>query len=225
MFNEMLHIEEGFQTSVNISYDLQDEVKVSRFIPTNSAIDVIEDIFLSTVATSTQRSRMLIGAYGRGKSHIVLVLLALLNVKNKGIFSSLMAKIKGTNEELYRFINDYLNSSRKILPVVISGSSASLTQSFMNALQQTLVREGLDDIMPETHFQAAINAIEGWEINYPETYEKFTSKIDTSIVEYIASLKSYDVAAYDKFLDIYPQLTSGSAFNPFLGFDVVSAFI
>ena len=86
MFNKMLHIEEGFQTSVNISYDLQDEVKVSRFIPTNSAIDVIEDIFLSTVPTSTQRSRMLIGAYGRGKSHIILVLLALLNVKNKGVF-------------------------------------------------------------------------------------------------------------------------------------------
>ena len=189
MFNEMIHIEEGFQTSVNISYDLQDEVKVSRFIPTNSAIDVIEDIFLSTVPTSTQRSRMLIGAYGRGKSHIVLVLLALLNVKNTSVFDSLMTKIKITNEELYRFINDYLRSNRKILPVVISGSSASLTQSFMNALQQTLVREGLDDIMPETHFQAAINTIEGWKINYPETYEKFVSKIDTSIVEYIASLK------------------------------------
>ena len=224
MFNKMLHIEEGFQTSVNISYDLQDEVKVSRFIPTNSAIDVIEDIFLSTVPTSTQRSRMLIGAYGRGKSHIILVLLALLNVKNKGVFSSLMTKIKGTNEELHRFINDYLNSNRKILPVVISGSSASLTQSFMNALQQTLVREGLDDIMPETHFQAAINTIEGWEINYPETYEKFTSKIDISIAEYIASLKSYDVNAYDNFLDIYPQLTSGRAFNPFLGFDVVEIY-
>ena len=107
---------------------------------------------------------------------------------------------------------------------MISGSSASLTQSFMNALQQTLVREGLDDIMPETHFQAAINTIEGWEINYPETYEKFTSKIDTSIAQYIASLKSYDVNAYDNFLDIYPQLTSGSAFNPFLGFDVVEIY-
>ena len=181
----MIHIEEGFQTSVNIAYDLHDTDKVSRFIPTNSAIDVIEDIVLSTYPSSTQRARILIGAYGRGKSHIVLVLLSLLREKQINAFNSLLNRIRVVNEDLYRYINDYIKSSHKLLPVVISGSSASLTQSFMNALQHTLESEELSDIMPATHFQAAVNTIEGWRANYSDTYNRFVSMIDISISDYI----------------------------------------
>jgi hypothetical protein len=48
--------------------------------------------------------------------------------------------------------------------------------------------------------------------------------IDISISDYIVSLKNFDISAYDKFVEIYPQLTSGSSFNPFIGFDVVDIY-
>ena len=37
-----------FQTSINIAFDLYDDRKIKNFIPTYSAIKLIEEILLST---------------------------------------------------------------------------------------------------------------------------------------------------------------------------------
>lgn len=224
MLRDMIKIEEGFQTSVNIAYDLKDDGKIKKFIPTLSSIDIIEDIMLSGNPSSTQRARILIGAYGRGKSHIILVLLALLNRKDRSLFNAVMQKIKTANEKLYDYIDEYLASKRRLLPVVVSGSSVSLTQSFLNALQQTLAKEGLDDLMPDTHFGAALSVVENWSNSYVETYNTFVREIGEPIDEFVSKLKSYNVSAYEKFITLYPKLTSGSMFNPFVGFDVVEIY-
>ena len=76
--SEMISVAEGFQYSVNIAYDLHADDKLKSYIPTQSALQLMEDILQSTLPTATDRSRVLIGAYGKGKSHIVLTILALL---------------------------------------------------------------------------------------------------------------------------------------------------
>ena len=68
--SDMISIDSGFQHSVNIGYDLNNDNKIKNFIPTASAIKLLEDILLSTASTSTERSRILIGAYGK-ESHIL----------------------------------------------------------------------------------------------------------------------------------------------------------
>jgi hypothetical protein len=83
--------------------------------------------------------------------------MALLSKKDKTLFANLMSRIKYHNAELYDYINNYLDSTQKLLPVIVTGSSASLTQSFMGALQVTLERENLIDVMPDTNFDAAKN--------------------------------------------------------------------
>jgi len=224
MINGKIDVVSGFQTAVNIAYDLNNDSKLQGFIPTQSSLDVIEDILLSTSAKATQRSRILIGAYGRGKSHIILVLLSLLANKDKKLFKELLAKMQKNNPALYEFANEYLDSNRRLLPVVVRGSSASLTSSFLSALQLTLNDEGFSDIMPETHFQAAIATINGWKNDFPNTYKKLTELLSCPIVDFLLSLKEYDVPAYEQFAELYPQLTSGSTFNPFLGFDIVELY-
>lgn len=222
--NKEISIAKGFQTSINIEYDLDSDHKVSSFIPTQSSIEIIEDVLLSTSLTSTQRARMLIGAYGRGKSHLVLVLMSLLLKKNTTVFENLLNKIKENNPDLYYFACEYIDSKQKLLPIVVRGSSSSLTQSFLSALQYTLKEKDLDDLMPETNFEAVINTIEKWKSEYPKTYKKFVSEISEPLNEYIISLKRYDIEAYEKFKSIYPELTSGSEFYPFQGFDIVELY-
>ncbi len=78
MSNKNIWVEKGFRTSINVAYDLHNKEKVKSFIPTMSSIDVIEDVMLSTSVPDRGRSRILIGAYGKGKSHIVLMLMSLL---------------------------------------------------------------------------------------------------------------------------------------------------
>ena len=67
--SNMISVASGFQYSVNIGYDLNNDDKLKNFIPTQSALTLLEDILLSTRITSTERARVLIGAYGKGKSH------------------------------------------------------------------------------------------------------------------------------------------------------------
>ena len=224
MISEKIRVEKGFQTSINIAYDLYNECKVKSFIPTMSSIEVIEDVMLSTSVTDKGRARILIGAYGRGKSHIVLMLMSLLFQKDIALFESLLSETKERNQKLYGFITDYIKSDKKLLPVIISGSSTSITQSFLSALQTSLKNENLNDLMPETNYTAAINTIELWKNSYKDTYNKLVSELNVSIDDFIASLKEYDVNAYEKFTDLYPTLTSGSIFNPFIGIDVVELY-
>ena len=80
--SNMISVASGFQYSVNIGYDLNNDDKLKNFIPTQSALTLLEDILLSTRITSTERARVLIGAYGKGKSHIILMILSMLMKKD-----------------------------------------------------------------------------------------------------------------------------------------------
>ena len=221
--SKMISVASGFQYSVNIGYDLNNDDKLKNFIPTRAAFELLEDILMSTAATSTNRARILIGAYGKGKSHIVLTILSMLMKRDRGLFVQLMSKAQ-ENPKLLHAINTYYESDQRILPVIISGSNTSLSQAFLLALQRTLSQNGLLDIMPETNYKAALTVIDRWETEYPETYSKLSTLIDRPIETFKSSLEDYDSKAYETFERVYPMLTAGSIFNPFLGFDVVELY-
>lgn len=220
---DMISVASGFQYSVNIGYDLGSDNKLKSFIPTKSALSLLEDILLSVNPTSSDRARVLIGAYGKGKSHIVLTILSILMKRDLTLFEKLMPKIE-ENPRLYQLIQNYYESENKILPVVISGSNTSLTQAFLLSLQRTLSEHDLLSAMPETNYKAAISVIKRWQKDFPETFEKFLNGIDDPVEVFIDRLGNYDVTAYGAFEQVYPSLTAGSAFNPFLGFDVVELY-
>ena len=222
--SDMISVATGFQSSVNIAYDINDDKKLKNYIPTKSALQLLEAILLSTGKDSTDRARILIGAYGKGKSHIVLMVLSLLMKKDISLFEKLIPVIKKEKPELYQVVRNYYDSGDKILPVVINGSSNSLTQAFLLALQRTLDENELMDIMPETNYQAAINTIIRWKEKFETTFNQFVQKIDTSPDEFIKRLEDYDPSAYEMFEEMYPLLTAGSIFNPFIGFDVVDLY-
>ncbi|MBP3922522.1 MAG: hypothetical protein J6D27_06115, partial [Ruminiclostridium sp.] len=145
MLNELIELSSGFQSSVNISYDLKNDEKIQSFIPTTSSLELISNILMSVRPESTQRAKILTGAYGRGKSHIILVALSMLyRSGKKKIFTNLLNRMKDYDEDLYKIASNHLQSKTKLLPVIIGGSSSSLTQAFMNALQQALSSNNLE---------------------------------------------------------------------------------
>lgn len=221
--SEMISVASGFQYSVNIGYDLNNNEKLKNFIPTQSALRLLGEILLSTAPTSTERSRILIGAYGKGKSHIVLMILSMLLKRDRSLFEKTMPKIE-EDPRLEQIVENYYEGKDNILPVVITGSNTSLTQAFLLALQRTLSDNGLLGIMPETNYRAAVAVIHRWQDEFPETFQTFESSIDKPVSAFIEDLLNFDITAYEQFERIYPSLTAGSAFNPFLGFDVVELY-
>ena len=148
--SKMISVASGFQYSVNIGFDLNNEDKLQNFIPTRSALELLEETLISTRPTSTDRARVLIGAYGKGKSHIMLMILSILQKKDLHLLSKTLPKIQ-ENPRLLQAIENYYESDNKILPVVITGSNTSLSQAFLLALQRTLSENDMLDVMPETN--------------------------------------------------------------------------
>lgn len=220
---KMISVASGFQYSVNIGYDLNNDDKLRNFIPTKSTLTLLKDILGSMAPDATERARVLVGAYGKGKSHIILTILSILMQRERSLFTHLMPKIKEDPELSQLVDNYYSNTTNKILPVIINGANSSIPQAFLMALQRTLDENGLD-IMPETNYKAAVNAIEKWRIDYPSTYEKFRKEISLPVDVFVSELNEYNIAIYNEFEAIYPKLTSGSVFNPFMGFDVVELY-
>ena len=100
---DMISVASGFQYSVNIGYDLGSDDKLKNFIPTKSALSLLEDVLLSVNPTSSDRARVLIGAYGKGKSHIVLTILSMLMKRDLTLFEKLMPRIE-ENPRLYQLV-------------------------------------------------------------------------------------------------------------------------
>ena len=220
---QMISVASGFQYSVNIGFDLNNDEKLKNFIPTKSALQLLKDILQSTLPQSNERARILIGAYGKGKSHIVLTILSILMKRDMDLFRKLLPKLE-EDPELKQLVRNYYDTEGKILPVIITGSNTSLTQAFLLALQRTLSQTGMSDVMPETNYKAAVATIRRWKEEYPATFEQLKEKIQQPIEKFISSLEDYDNKAYELFERVYPALTSGSLFNPFLGFDVIDLY-
>ena len=218
----MLRVASGFQYSVNIAYDLHNDEKIINYMPTSAGIEFIANILSSTHDDSTDRARVLVGAYGKGKSHMVLAAVALLLQRDRELFKNLwQADVEGV---LRKAIAEFDSEGKKLLPVIIGGSNTSLTQAFILSLQRTLADYDLADIMPETNYQAAVKCIQRWKHEYHEVYQAFEQKLNCTMDDFISALDTYDINAYKQFEDIYPSLTAGSSFNPFLGFDVADLY-
>ena len=220
---KMISIAKGFQYSINIGYDLYNDNKIKNFIPTTLALSLLEKILLSTAVGATNRTRILIGAYGKGKSHIILMILSILLKRELKIFEKLLTKLEFF-PKLKQLVNDYYKSNNKILPVIITGSNISLSQAFLLSLQRTLSENNLLDLMPETNYQAAILTIKRWKNDFPETLLKLENVTQKKMEELLSDLENYDIETYKIFEESYPFLTSGSKFNPFLGFDIVELY-
>lgn len=151
------------------------------------------------------------------------MILSILMQCDRSLFKHLMPKINEDLELKQLVDNYYSDSKNKVLPVVINGANTSLSQAFLLALQRTLSENNLD-LMPETNYRAAVKAIQKWQKDYPETYEKFKARISLPIGTFVTELEDFNVQAYDEFENIYPSLTAGSLFNPFVGFDVVDLY-
>ena len=213
-----------FQYSINLEYDLENVNKIQRYIAMENSLEVLSDIILSLKDHSSDRARLLVGSYGKGKSHLVLVLLGLLYLKDQSIFQNLLPKLKAYNTEAYDVIMQHTGQKKRFLPVVITGTDLDLKQSLLKGLKDVLKKENLDHLIPETYYDAAISMIKNWEENYPSTYERFEAKNEEATGEFIEKLKDYDLKTYEKFLRLYPELTSGGEFNPSNGIDVVKMY-
>ena len=222
--SELIVPNRDFQTSVNIDFDFGDKTKVEGLIPTEAVCRYLEEILRDVVAPSNQRAKLFVGAYGKGKSHVVLAALSAMWYKDPSTFRRIVDAYRkrglGFGDTLLHFVTD----GARLLPVIINGSTSDLRHSLLSALRNSLRANGFGDLMPQTNYDGAIATIERWKNDYPETLRRLEELSGLTAESIVSQLKNMDTDAYDTFVSLYPQLTSGSAFDVLDGADVIDVY-
>lgn len=213
-----------FQTSINIDFDFGSKAKIESLIPTDSVCRYLEEITRDIVVPSNQRAKLLVGAYGKGKSHVVLAALTAMWVKDAGVFQRVIAAYNerglGFGETFERFVTE----GKRLLPVIISGSTSDLRHSLLHALRNALRLANLEELMPATNYDGAISVLERWKNEYPDTLGRFEELTGNSAASVVSRLRSMDTSAYDLFVEAYPELTSGGKFDALDGAEVIDVY-
>jgi len=228
--SEVIKVNDNFKNAINLYLSLNKTDKILSYIPTKSSADILK-LYLESVEKNKSQSTILIGPYGKGKSHLLLVLLAIIsmerNTDNNKIIEVLVDSINNVNEEVTESIKNIWGKKGRFLPVLISSTQGDLNQAFLLGLNEALKRERFTDLFPETYFTHALEVINNWAKNYSNTYNFFIKKLKEQNISYkeiVSGLNSYDKKSLDTFKKIYPELTSGSQFNPLVNSEILPLY-
>ena len=139
-YKDYISVNENFQYSVNLQFDINNISKIKEYIPTKDGCELLNQYF-NSVVNSKNRATTLIGPYGKGKSHLLLVLITLLNNYNnedKKDIDNFLNKIKKVDSETYEIIKNIRDKKTKLMPIIINSNYGDLNQAFLLALSEAL---------------------------------------------------------------------------------------
>lgn len=223
--SDLIKIDNRFEKAINLGLDLNSQEKIDHYIPTRSAMNILGDYIDSVRVFSGNRARVLIGPYGKGKSHLLLILLAILSQEQNVNLSDLFHRMEIVNPEVAKAARTVMDTTGPMLPVIINSNGNTLSQDFMRAIVKALNAAGLKDIVPDSYYSEATKMIRTWKSQFPDTYRAFEAQLGNIGAEkFIRALKKYDERALSQFRKIYPALTSGAAFNPIVDDEIVAVY-
>lgn len=228
-YHDYIKVNENFQYSVNLQFDLNNIDKIRNYIPTKDGCEIIK-FYVNSILNGKNRATSLIGPYGKGKSHLLLVLLMLLSdydLSDKKVINELLEKIKKIDLELFDLLSNVRNNELKLLPIIINSNYDDLNQAFMLGINDALERVGINDIVIDTSFDVARNILIDWHQNHSEingSLKKCFTDSNTTFDKLEKGLKKYDKKAYDVFKNVYECITHGQSFNPLVNNDIIKNF-
>lgn len=227
--NEYIEFNSEFRSSVNLYLSLNKEDKINSFIPTKSSVDILGK-YLEAVEENRMQATLLLGPYGKGKTHLLLMLLAVLtlerNSKNSETVSNLIKKVKKVDSDVAERI-EHIWNKRSFLPVLISGAQDDLAIPFLVGISDALKRAQLKDLIPDTYYSHALECISRWKKEYPDTYEKLINALNernVSITNFVKELKRFSTETLELFRALYSEITAGGVFNPLVSGDVLPIY-
>ncbi len=229
-YSELVSSNKDFQSSVNLQFDLNKERKIDAYIPTQQSVNILKKYLdaMYNQKGSMDSATVLVGPYGRGKSHLLLIISAIVGGTATGVsadcLNRLVKRISKVDKDTALLAERMIQRKAPLITVLINSNHTDLNQSFIIALKDALNRAGLGDIIPETYFDTVLNAIVLWENHYPATIKKFKEILKQNkltITDLKNQIRNCNRDAYNLFCEIYPQVTSGTIFNPMQNTDIV----
>ena len=219
MIKRILKFNNNIQYSINIDLDYKDESKKQSYILTSKSVDIINDVVYTFGNENKNKSKILIGPYGKGKSHLALYIMGLVSDNNRSDekYSALLDKSKEQGDEVYNNIKGFVESDKKYLPVVLNSTpyNKNFSDILVYSLKNALDINDIKDISLDFYFEKAVDKIKVWEDKYQSTFELFKVKLNKDVEQFKNELRDYDKSSYETFKSIYKELMAGEEFNPY----------
>ena len=218
-----------FQRSINLTYDAGNADYISGYIPTQNGANAIAWILRNTQPTGKSRAHVLHAPYGSGKSLLSLVLSAIIS-RDEGCetaVTTVINRLERHYPDSAQVVQEYHQSNRRLLPVILSGDEGSLTAALTRGLTRAVSQLGLGDFRPRTQFKAALETIEQWERLYPDAFQKLQCQLAErghQLSDFIASLQDVEPEALTLFENIYPIITAGARFDGYAKVSLADAY-
>ena len=82
--NEVISFNNNFKTAINLYLSLNKTEKILNYIPTKSSVHFMNE-YLEAIIRKNEHATLLVGPYGKGKSHLLLVLMAILSLDRNSL--------------------------------------------------------------------------------------------------------------------------------------------
>ena len=221
----MISTKNKFKASVNIRLDLGSDWIQDRYIPTPTHIDSLTGI-LEGFLDYGNRSHILVGSYGSGKSMIGALISNIVSKKVKEQeLDQLIQKFNKVNvgeKAIVELLQRARNNRRTYIPVVINGKQGRFREAVISSIYKAVKLVDFDFTLPSVVDEIKMKILL-WEENYKDTFLKFKKLLkdrnwDTK--EFLSEVEEYDLNAIGWFKEIYPSLTAGAKFSLTYNYDI-----
>jgi len=223
MLNKIISTNEQFQKSINLKFDLDDYKKINNYIPTRLSYSIFQRLINSvTNEDLPSRANIIIGPYGKGKSHLMLTFLALLKECNAEKIEIIRRRMDDFDPEFKRIFQKVKDI--RLLPVIINANHDRLEKSIIVALTESIDKNKLNGFIPDTYSSVINKTVRDWESNYPEAFELFQKELEIAGMDknmFLKSIKNQDDKVKDFFEMVYKKITFGADFNPVFQSDII----
>ncbi len=226
MYSDIIQVSDTVQRSINLEFDLHNQSQLENFVPPTSTCQILKAYFKTALGYTHDNSVLLVGAYGRGKSFLTLLLSELLDYRSHARLTSVLSKIQTLDEELYDLLQEYGSKKMRLIPIVIRSGYDALSQSFSISLEKSLEVEGRSQSHSETLFDKALTILQEWEKNKELSLrlENFLNQTHFSLERLEKNLKNHEAKALEFFRKLYLSSTFGMEFNPLISQDPIKAY-
>jgi len=219
--NKYISTNRNFKNSINLQYDINNYRKMNDYILTDYGLEMIEQLLDNVLGNTKNNANILVGPYGKGKSHMMLLILGLLRDKGYKKLDNIIEKMKEKNYSLYEKIIKIKN--KKYLPIVVTSGYEEFNKTILIAINETLTKEKLNEFVPDNYYTESLKIIKKWlsndEAKLKLENELKVLNINSEIL--VKNINSYDIESYNIFKKIYKIIMYGSEFNPLINSNVI----
>ncbi len=161
-YTDILNPNADFQRAVNLSLDQGNLMLVEKYIPTVASATLIARYLKAVLHPGNDRASILIGPYGKGKSHTLFVIFSVLSEsgnKADAVFSRLADRVEIVHPQAANLIRQVRQAGVRLLPVVVNDRYLDIRQAFFASVKTALTEAGLTDIMPDNYYERCIATI------------------------------------------------------------------